>query len=105
MGKLRIPCVTIKEVDVNLEKVADTIYQYCVEDGYIDEFIDNEVTPEEAAHEMYDDVDVRMIVEDNLPIEIDPGDVVWDSDYLEDEIYASVINLLIKKVKNDLIKK
>ena len=77
MGKLRIPYVEIKEVEIDFNKVADIIYQYCKEDGYIDEYIENEETPEDAAEDMY----------------------------LNDNIYSAIIGPLTERVKNDLIKK
>lgn len=77
MGKLRIPYVEIKEVEIDFNKVADIIYQYCKEDGYIDEYIENEETPEDAAEDMY----------------------------LDDNIYSAIIGPLTERVKNDLIKK
>ena len=105
MGILKVPVVVIKNVKIDFDKVADIIYQYCEEDGYIDEYIENEETPEDAAENMYESVDVKGIIADKLPIEIDPDDVIWDNDYLDDEIYHAVINPLIERVKNDLIKK
>lgn len=105
MGKLRIPYVEIKEVEIDFNKVADIIYQYCKEDGYIDEYIENEETPEDAADNMYESVDVKDIIANKLPIEIDPDDVIWESDYLDDNIYSAIIGPLTERVKNDLIKK
>lgn len=105
MGKLRIPYVEIKEVEIDFNKVADIIYQYCKEDGYIDEYIENEETPEDAADNMYESVDVKDIIADELPIEINLEDVIWESDYLDDNIYSAIIGPLTERVKNDLIKK
>ena len=104
MGKLKIPYVEIKEVEIDFNKVADLIYQYCKEDGYIDEYIENEVILEDAAEDMYISVDVKDIIADELPIEIDPYDVIWDSDYLDDNIYSAIIGPLTERVKKDLIK-
>lgn len=78
MGKLRIPYVEIKEVEIDFNKVVDIIYQYCKEDGYIDEYIENEETPEDAADNMYESVDVKDIIADELPIEINLEDVIWE---------------------------
>lgn len=101
MGKLRIPYVEIKEVEIDFNKVADIIYQYCKEDGYIDEYIENEKTPEEAADNMYESVDVKDIIADELPREINLEDVVWESDYLDDNIYSAIIGPLTERVRND----
>lgn len=101
MGKLRIPYVEIKEVEIDFNKVADIIYQYCKEDGYIDEYIENEKTPEEAADNMYESVDVKDIIADELPKEINLEDVVWESDYLDDNIYSAIIGPLTERVRND----
>lgn len=101
MGKLRIPYVEIKEVEIDFDKVADIIYQYCKEDGYIDEYIEN---AEDAAEDMYISVDVKDIIADELPIEINSEDVVWESDYLDDNIYSAIIGPLTERVKKDLIK-
>ena len=91
MGKLRIPYVEIKEVEIDFNKVADMIYQYCKEDGYIDEYIENEEIPEDAAEDMYESVDVKDIIADELPIEVNLEDVIWESDYLDDNIYSAII--------------
>lgn len=101
MGKLRIPYVEIKEVEIDFNKVADIIYQYCKEDGYIDEYVGNEKTPEEAADNMYESVDVKDIIADELPKEINLEDVVWESDYLDDNIYSAIIGPLTERVRND----
>lgn len=105
MGILKVPVVVIKNVKIDFNKIADIVYQYCKDDGYIDEYINNKETPEDAAEDMYESVDVKDIIADELPIEIDPDDVIWDSDYLDDKIYHAVIDPLIERVKNDLIKK
>lgn len=104
MGILKVPVVVIKNVKIDFDKIADIVYQYCEDDGYIDEYIDNKETPEDAAEDMYECVDIKGIIADELPIEIDPDDVVWNSDYLDDKIYNAVIGPLIERVKNDLIK-
>lgn len=105
MGILKVPVVVIKNVKIDFDKVADIVYQYCKEDGYIDEYIENEFTPEYAAEDMYESVDVKDIIANELPIEIDPDDVIWDSDYLDDNIYSAIIGPLTERVKNDLTKK
>lgn len=105
MGKLRIPYVEIKEVEIDFNKIADIVYQYCADDGYIDEYIENEKTPEDAAEDMYESVDVKDIIADKLPIEINLEDVIWESDYLDENIYSAIIGPLTERVKNDLIKK
>lgn len=51
---------------------------------------------------MYESVDVKDIIADELPIEIDLEDVIWESDYLDDN---AIIGPLTERVKNDLIKK
>lgn len=104
MGKLRIPYIKIKEVEIDFNKVADITYQYCKEEGYIDEYIENEMIPEDAAEDMYESVDIKDIIANELPIEIDPDDVVWESDYLDDNIYSAIIDPLTERVKKDLIK-
>lgn len=104
MGKLGIPYVEIKEVEIDFNKVADIIYQYCKEDGYIDEYIESGETPEDAAEDMYLSVDVKDIIADELPTEINLEDVIWESDCLDDNIYSAVIGPLTERVKNDLIK-
>lgn len=103
MGILKTPIIVIKDIEINFDKVADTIYQYCKEDGYIDDYKKDGMLPKDAAEEMYDNVDIQAIIEDNLPAEIDSDDIVWGSDYLEDEIYSKIIDLLVKRVENDLI--
>ena len=54
---------------------------------------------------MYESVDVKDIIADELPIEINLEDVIWESDYLDDNIYSAIIGPLTERVKNDLIKK
>lgn len=105
MGKLRIPYVEIKEVEIDFDKVADIIYQCCKEDGFIDEYIENEETPEDAAEDMYASEDVKDIIANELPAEMDLYDIVWEDVYLEDNIYSALIGPLTERVKNDLIKK
>lgn len=105
MGILKIPVVVIKDVEIDFNKIADIIYQYCADDGYIDEYIEYEVTPEDAAEDMYESVDVKDIIADELPTEIDPDDVIWESGYLDENIYSAIIGPLTERVKNDLIKK
>lgn len=102
MGKLRIPYVEIKEVEIDFNKVADIIYQYCKECGYIDEYIESEDTPEDAAEDMlYARVDIEDIIADELPIEIPLEDIIWE--HLDDDIYFALIGPLTERVKNDLI--
>lgn len=105
MGILKVPVVVIKNVKIDFDRIADIVYQYCKDDGYIDEYINNKETPEDAADNMYESVDVKDIIADELPIEINLEDVIWESDYLDDNIYSAIIGPLTERVKNDLIKK
>lgn len=103
MGILKTPIIVIKDIEINFDKVADAIYQCYKEDGYIDDHKEDGTLPKDAAEDMYDNVDIQAFIEDNLPAEINSDDIIWDSDYLEDEIYSKIIGLLVKRVENDLI--